>query len=223
MAVSNDPTAAFDSFVTMTLAIDEGSDETWLTPDFDSAAFGNGVLSGDWFNSDPDNAQGTPDADLRVRIARLTLQDAQPGDAISGSLGVGWQQDGSGPFTLNSVEIEFGCASPAATPELALEQTDGETRISWTAVPLVPVYDVIRGDLALLRATGGDFSASTVECMADNASHTLVGHPGSPPPSGGFWFLARAVSCSRGTYDSEGPAQVEPRDAEIAAAAEACP
>ena len=223
LAILNDPIAAFDSFVTMTLAVDDGSDETWLTPDFDSAAFANGVLSGDWFNSNPDNAQGTPDADLRVRIARLTLQDAQPGDSISGSLSVGWQQDGTGPYSLNSAAIAFGCAAPAATPELVLEQTGGETQISWTALPLVPAYDVVRGDLELLRATGGDFSSSTVECMADNDSDTIVVHPGTPPSGGGFWFLTRAVSCDGGTYDSGGPAQVEPRDAEIAASADSCP
>ena len=223
LAILNDPVAAFDSFVTMALAVDDGSDETWLTPDFDSAAFGNGVLSGDWFNSNPDNAQGTPDADFRVRIARLTLQDAQQGDSISGSLSVGWQKDGPGPFNLDPAVIEFGCASPAATPELVLEQNAGVTRISWTALPLVPAYDVIRGDLELLRATGGDFSASTVECMADNDSDTIVVHPGTPPSGGGFWFLTRAVSCDRGTYDSGGPAQYEQRDAEIAASAAACP
>lgn len=222
-AVLDDPIVAFDSFVTMALAVDDGSDETWLTPDFDSAVFGNGVLSGDWFNSNPDNPQGTPDADFRVRIARLTLQDAQQGDSISGSLSVGWKQDGTGPFKLNPAAIEFGCASPAATPELVLEQTSGVTRISWTALPLVPAYDAIRGDLELLRTTGGDFSASTVECMADNDSDTLVVQLGTPPSGGGFWFLARAVSCGGGTYDSGGPAQVEPRDVEIAASADACP
>jgi len=223
LAILNDPIAAFDSFVTMSLAVDDGSDETGLTPDFDSAAFGNGVLSGDWFNSNPDNAQGTPDSNLRVRIARLTLQDAQQGDSISGNLSVGWQHDGSGPFTLTPAAIEFGCASPTATPEIVLEQTAGETRISWTALPLLPAYDVIRGDLELLRATAGDFSASTVECMADNDSQTIVVHPGTPPSGSGFWFLARAVSCDGGTYDSGGTAQFEPRDAEIAASAAACP
>jgi hypothetical protein len=223
LAILNDPITAFDSFVTMTLGVDDGSDETWLTPDFDSAAFANGVLSGDWFNSNPDNAQGTPDADSRVRIARLTLQDAQQGDSISGSLGVGWQQDVPGPYVLSSAAIEFGCAAPTATPELLLGQVGGETRISWIALTLVPAYDVIRGDLELLRATGGDFSASTVECMADNGSDTIVVHTETPSSGGGFWFLARAVSCGSGTYDSGGPAQVQPRDAEIAASADACP
>lgn len=222
-AILDDPLAAFDSFVTMALAVDDGSDETWLTPDFDSAAFDNGVLSGDWFNSNPDGAQGTPDADLRVRIARLTLQGAQQGDSISGSLGIGWQRAGPDSFILSTAVIEFGCASPAVTPELTLEQTAGETRISWSAPPLVPAYDVVRGDLESLRATGGDFSASTVECMENNDSDTVAVHPGTPPSGGGFWFLARAVSCDPGTYDSGGPAQAESRDAAIAASAEACP
>jgi hypothetical protein len=96
--------------------------------------------------------------------------------------------------------------------------------LSWTALGIADAYDVIAGDLATLRATGGDFTAATGACLADDQAGTT--HPGAadPVPGEGTWFLVRGVAGAVGlSLDTFAPGQAGSRDAEVAASASACP
>ena len=105
-AISDNPDA--DSFVTIGLMTGD-MNATMVTPGFDADGLINGTgFSGDgegWFNADPSNGQGIPDALGRVLIAVFTpLNDVngEPG-IVSGEFTVAYDLPGPG--------IEFGTAS----------------------------------------------------------------------------------------------------------------
>jgi hypothetical protein len=96
--------------------------------------------------------------------------------------------------------------------------------IGWNAVNGAVSYDIVHGDLGGLLASGGDFTASTDLCVADDATTAGVQFLGDPPPGTWWWFIGRAnIPAGYVTYDSWGPGQIRPRDAAINAAASACP
>jgi hypothetical protein len=85
-------------------------------------------------------------------------------------------------------------------------------------------YDLVRGDVATLLASGGDFSTATVECLADDHPSTSLPYTDAPSAGNASWFLVRRViTGGHGTYNSGGSGQQGSRDAEIAASAFACP
>jgi hypothetical protein len=116
------------------------------------------------------------------------------------------------------------CVSCAQVPSpaLTLAKVGSDTRLDWTVAENPSSFDIVVGDLSLLRSTSGDFSVATTGCEAGQqaAPPWLVTAP-DPPPDGGSFFLVRATSLQcRGTYaDASGPL----RDAGISAAAGACP
>ncbi len=92
----------------------------------------------------------------------------------------------------------------------------------WSSVGGSTGYDVVRGDLALLGASAGDFTVATQQCLADDAAHTSLAFAPAPPAGQGWWFLVREVAASGpGTWDDG--TQAGSRDAEIDASAAACP
>ena len=108
--------------------------------------------------------------------------------------------------------------------ELAMRLDVDHTQLSWTDAPLADSYDVVRGDVGLLRSTAGDFTAATEECQANNHSSTSLPYTESPGRGDAFWFLVRDVGpVGNGTYDSGGIEQVGLRDAEIDLAPGSCP
>jgi len=93
----------------------------------------------------------------------------------------------------------------------------------WGAVAAASAYDVVYGDLTTLTAGGGDYTAATGGCAAnDHGSASLT--VGYTPASGeGIWFLVRSVTpAGNGTYDSNGAFQLIGRDAGIAASGVDC-
>jgi hypothetical protein len=101
----------------------------------------------------------------------------------------------------------------------------GPDQVEWDAAPGEPLYDVIRGDLGIFVATGGDFAAATEECLAPETAATFVDFDDDPPlPGDGFWFLVRVNSDGdTGTYDSGSFLQTGMRDPEILLSGEDCP
>ena len=78
-------------------------------------------------------------------------------------------------------------------------------------------YDVVRGDLRALRASGGNFDAAGMTCLSDDGVPTSLSETDSPAPHRGWFYLVRARNCSVESYDSGGSGQVAPRDPTVLA------
>jgi hypothetical protein len=110
-----------------------------------------------------------------------------------------------------------------ATPGSPLLEWDS-TGALWSSVTPSTGYDVVRGELGVLRASDGDFEVATLWCLADGSAGTSLIDGDTPDPGDAYWYLVRGVNCDAGgTWDSGGPAQQGSRDSEIAASAGACP
>ena len=107
---------------------------------------------------------------------------------------------------------------PAEAPLLSVSTA----RLAWTAVPEDEGHDVVRGDLGLLWATGGDFEQSVIDCLADDLAALSLDRPDLPGVS--TFFLVRPGNCAgAGSWDSSSARQLEPRGPGLAAAPGACP
>jgi formylglycine-generating enzyme required for sulfatase activity len=114
------------------------------------------------------------------------------------------------------------CSPPVGAPDLTLDKAGPDVQLDWSGLPDATVYDVVRGELGLLRATSGDFGAATVECIADEQPSTSVTYAGDPLSGDAFWFLVRGADCGGGPYESGWPSQIGLRDPEIEASAGGC-
>ncbi len=113
-------------------------------------------------------------------------------------------------------------AGPPIGP-VALSWTT-KTTSRWNPVTGAGGYDIVSGDIELLRAGAGDFEHSGVACLGDNVTALEMVDSGLPAAAGGFYYLARAMGCgSNGTYDSSGSTQQGSRDAGVDAAMATCP
>jgi N-acetylneuraminic acid mutarotase len=121
--------------------------------------------------------------------------------------------------------VDDGVPPPGVLPGLLTGKSGTATVLSWPAVPDATGYDAVKGNLGPLRNSGGNFTTTTKACIADDVAAMTIQDAEVPPPTGGLWFLVRAVNAcgGDGTYDEGGPAQQGSRDAEIAASANACP
>ena len=112
------------------------------------------------------------------------------------------------------------CRAPAGTPPLSLDKLGTDlVELGWGALPSAAAYDVLSGDLAALRNSNGDYTASVVTCEADDLNDTSL----VLAAAGDSWFLVRGVSCASGMYDSGGPGQIGSRDPEIELSGASCP
>jgi hypothetical protein len=99
----------------------------------------------------------------------------------------------------------------------------GKVSLEWCPIDGAQGYDVVEGDLELLRSTGGDFSVATTGCTGNDLA-VLSLEPTSEPPSGqGVWFLVRANGVASADFDTVFSSQVGSRTGEIEAAAVTCP
>jgi len=112
--------------------------------------------------------------------------------------------------------------SPGAVAGLEVSLQPGSVRIAWEGVAGTAVYDTIRGNLAVLESSGGDFTAAMSGCLANDttAQETLDERSG---PSA--FYLVRAIACgASGSYDGSFVAgQSGARDPGIEEAAARCP
>jgi hypothetical protein len=115
-------------------------------------------------------------------------------------------------------------AAPAGLSTLGVDKGPaGEAALAWSAVAGATGYDVVRGDLAVLAASNGDFTAAVVACLAEDQPSPALDDTDAPAEGTGFWYLVRGTNCGGGaSYDSGGPGQVGSRDAELDASLAAC-
>jgi gingipain R len=122
-------------------------------------------------------------------------------------------------WNIDDVEV-WGASQDTARIELTVERT----ALSWTTIADAVTYDIVRGDLELLRDTGGDFSTATEACVEDGTGETNLPLSETPPAGSGYWYLVRGVTTDGPmTYQALYDSQVGLRDPEIEAAAAACP
>jgi hypothetical protein len=122
-------------------------------------------------------------------------------------------------------EVTDNAPAPTGIASLAVSQpAPGTARLGWTYGGGDPTgFDIVRGDLATLGGTGGDFAAATETCLEDDTTNPTVDDADTLSPGAGSWYLLRAMNCGgNGSYDTGAPAQSGSRDAEIAASGNDC-
>jgi PKD repeat protein len=101
-------------------------------------------------------------------------------------------------------------------------QTDGHT-INWDPYPAALSYDVVRGDLMHLRATG-DFSSAQQICLLENGTDEEAHDYDTVAPGEAFFYLVRATDCANqtGSFDISSPSMVQSRDIALQGVAAVC-
>jgi PKD repeat protein len=96
--------------------------------------------------------------------------------------------------------------------------------LHWDPYPAVQNYDVVRGDLIDLRATGGNFGSAQRICLLDDGEDETAEDHDNPGAGEAFFYLARATSCARrtGSFDTTGPGQAAARDLDLQGAGAQC-
>ena len=151
---------------------------------------------------------------------QTAAQVAQALAAAMNAQGVGATVQGSRVVTTSDITSVTVADAALTTPlQLHVEKAGAW----WGSVAGAASYDVVRGGLMPLRASGGNFAQSGVTqiCAAHNTTSTYW-VPSEVPASGeGYWYLVRTQPS--GTYDEGVASQSGARDAEIAASGNGCP
>lgn len=125
-------------------------------------------------------------------------------------------------FNPGSLGASNTCAFGGALPPVSNLRFVAKNAVAWDALSGAQDYDLQKGDLALLRSSSGNFTASILGCAENDGTDTQSYVP--DVPGAGLYYLVRGVTfaCGHGTYDDGAASQSGGRDAEIAAGA-ACP
>jgi len=148
----------------------------------------------------------------RITFARHFV-DVTNGD-LTQHAGVVSGQDEQLGAALNGIQIRRVVPEP---PMFVRRAT-----IDWLAALNAQSYDIVRGDLGALRATG-DLGASVDICLAQDRPGYLLPYATEPGPGDGHWFLVRGVSNDTPlTWNSAGGGQAGDRDAALDGAPGSC-
>jgi hypothetical protein len=130
------------------------------------------------------------------------------------------------PAAIDDGLVELcGAAAPAGLTALDVGKGPAdEAQLQWSAVLGAMGSDVVRGELAVLAASDGDFTMAVDTCLADDEPVLALEDGDLAPEGSGFWYLVRGTNCGgAASYDSDGSGQVDGRDDEIDASVLACP
>jgi hypothetical protein len=125
-------------------------------------------------------------------------------------------------FNPGSLGAANTCAFGGALPPVLNLRFVAKDTLAWDTMTGAQDYDVQRGDLAVLRASSGNFTASILGCVENDGTDARSFVPEAPGT--GRFYIVRGVTfaCGSGTYDEGAASQSGARDGEIAAGA-ACP
>jgi cysteine-rich repeat protein len=111
-----------------------------------------------------------------------------------GTCGNGWIDGGEGCDDGNTLEGD-GCSSTcqmAAVHVTDLRVLGDKATLAWQpAVAPLRRYDVLRGDLGELLASGGDFGQPGTSCLATGSANETAGAPDMPDPGEAFFYVVR--------------------------------
>lgn len=96
------PELAYDTYLTIGLKTIPVGGVNPIAGDGDFNSGGGQHYTGGWFNSNPNNGAGDPNADGRVLLAQLSVND---GDTITGSMTVFWKDAQSGQAIGTAVDF----------------------------------------------------------------------------------------------------------------------
>jgi hypothetical protein len=120
--------------------------------------------------------------------------------------------------------IDDVLAAPTGAATLTEDRSGTDAILSWSAIPGATAYDIVKGDLLALREGGGNFTASTGACLANDLGALSAQDTESLVPGTAVWHLVRASGCGvSGSFDEPGTSQVASRDPGIQGAGAACP
>jgi glucose/arabinose dehydrogenase len=140
---------------------------------------------------------------------------------------VSWSDGGAQTHNITSgvnPESYTATYAPCVAPTGSVALSVSSTQISWAPLNGATSYDIVRGDLQTLRSTGGDFTAATQQCVANDTTGTSIPYSTNPSAGQAFWFLIRGVNCGgNGSYASSGTGQQQNPDPEINASPNSCP
>ncbi len=169
-------------------------------------------------------APGAAEPDFHLAPGSPAIDGGDPGDLPPADA---TDMDAEGRLGGNALDLGADeCHAAAAVAGLLLRTlAGGDTELTWPARPGEASWDVVRGDVATLLSTGGDYAAATEECLGNDLAEPRATDPDAPPPAAARWYLVRAATCGgNGTWDTPAdPGLVNGRDAGLAAAPPACP
>ncbi len=181
---------------------------------------GRGVLAGQawsetagWIDFGP--FAGSPEIDAGTGDFR--------GHAWSENLGwISFRSDGPSPFrVVTAWRCDPAPAPPEELPVLTVRREKDEVVLSWSAPREATGYDVVEGDLLMLREADGDFAAAETRCLADD--RTSLELRGTIDSFEWAFYLVRAVNCGGAGSYASGGADYRNRDETILESPEACP
>ena len=133
---------------------------------------------------------------------------------------------GTVDYGIKTAWCQSVAAAPSGAPDVDAQRTGADVELTWPALTAADWYEIVRGSLSDLRASGGDYSTATDSCVADNETGTTAVVSGTPEPGSGdgYWYLVRGVNCKgKATYDSGGAGQASSRDGGVAGSSADCP
>ena len=159
-------------------------------------------------------------------VAQVVVSDGMNSASItSGTLMHVCNYTNQGAEICNGIDDDCdGTIDNALPPPGSIGVSVSKTAVSWAGVAAAETYDVVRGDVATLRSTGGNFTSATQQCLANDVVGSTISFTANPSAGNVWWILVRGSNClAKGSYNEVGAGQVGLRDAEIAASTAACP
>ncbi|HJQ97931.1 MAG TPA: hypothetical protein VJ826_06410 [Candidatus Polarisedimenticolaceae bacterium] len=150
-----------------------------------------------------------------VRVRCSTATSCQGGSVLDVAVNC--------PSTGNA-KAAFGQVVHVDKTSLLPPEPDASVTVSWAVSASA---DLIRGNLAALRASGGNYTGTVAACLANDIAANGVADGSNPGAAGATYYLVRPISapfCNQTPgYTTNHPREAAGRDVEIGADGNACP